>query len=76
MSKKWTKGNRLVLYVLQMCLNSKKTDSRSFRRLWEKITGNIGNKDNVNTKKISWKSQRLKRSLHDKYGWSKAKDWW
>ena len=59
-----------------MRLNSKKTGSRSFKRLWEKNIGNIGNKDNVNTKRISWKSQQSQRSLHDKYGWSKAKDWW
>ena len=35
----------------------------------------IRNKNNIN-KKLSWKSHWSQRSLHDKYGWSKAKYWW
>ena len=31
--------------------------------------------ENNNNDKISWKSQWSQYSLHDKYGWSKAKEW-
>ena len=34
----------------------------------------LGNENN-NNKKISWKSHWSQWSLHDKYGWSKVKDW-
>ena len=35
----------------------------------------LRNKNN-NKRKISGKSHWSQRSLHDKYGWSNAKDWW
>ena len=35
----------------------------------------LQNKKN-NNKKISWRSHCLQRSLNDKSGQSKAKDWW
>ena len=48
-----------------MCLNSKKTRSRSFKRISRK---------QKYKKKISWKTHRSQWSWHGKYGRSKAED--
>ena len=34
----------------------------------------LGNKNNINKKKIAWKSHWSQWSLHDKYGQSKVED--
>ena len=68
-SKKWTEKRKQIcslcfVEVFKFQEKQVQGHSKEFLRNY-----------NTNKKTISWKSHQSQWSLHDKYGWSKVKDW-
>ena len=65
-TKQWVKNEQIK--VKQACSVSQFQDNK-FKIVQKNFLEII-------IKKIHWKTHQSWWSLHDKYGWSKAKDWW
>ena len=78
---KWSKD---ILSLKKKSVISLNVYSQAWNRKLSRMLNNsiqdrskefLQNKNN-NNRRISWKSHRSQWSLHNKYGQSKAKDWW